>query len=158
MSTPPSDDDRPPTHESPSRRPPRLSTDAVRYRRIAAMLQEPLPEATPAPPGLRFDRPQAAPPRPHLALSAHRVWTEILHSAIGDDADTRLIHDLANLHPQVTATILREVNAAQGGMIRPVQEVGLAIELLGLRRLRRLATEQQGRTAPPAVTNVSVEF
>ena len=158
MSTPLSDDDRLPAHDGPTRGLPRRSIAPARLRRIAAMLQEPLPEATTAPPGLRFDRPQAAPPGPHLALSADRVWTEILHSAIGDDADTRLIHDLANLHPQVTATILRAVNAAQGGVIRPVQEVGLAIELLGLRRLRHLATEQQGRTAPPAVTHVSVEF
>ena len=146
MSTAPPDDDRLPTHEGLTRRLPRRSIDPAR---IAAMLQDPLPEATPAPPGLRFDRPHAAPPRPHLALSAHRVWTEILNSAIGDDADTSLIHDLANLHPQVTATILRTVNAAQGGVIRPVHEVGLAIELLGLRRLRHLATEHQGRTAPP---------
>ena len=155
MSTPPTGNDRLPTHEGPTRRLPRRSIDPAR---IAAMLQEPLPEATTAPPGLRFDRPQTAPPRPHLAISAHRVWTEILNSAIGDDADTSLIHDLANLHPQVTATILRAVNAAQGGVIRPVQEVGWAIELLGLRRLRRLATEQQERTAPPALAPVSVEF
>ena len=155
MSPPPSGDDRLPMHDCPTRRLPRQS---ITPARIAAMLQEPLPEATPAPPGLRFDRAQAAPPRPHLAISAHRVWTEILNSAIGDDADTSLIHDLANLHPQVTATILRAVNAAQGGVIRSVQEVGLAVELLGLRRLRSLATEQQERTAPPAVAPVSVEF
>ena len=154
MSTPPSDDDRLPKLEGPKRR----SIAPARFLGIAALLQEPLPEATTAPPSLRFDRPQATPPRPHLALSAHRVWTEILNSAISDDADTSLIHDLASLHPQVTATILRAVNAAQGGVIRPVQEVGWAIELLGLRRLRRLATEQQERTAPPALAPVSVEF
>lgn len=114
---------------------------------IVALLQDPLPEALP---GLRFDSPQAAPPRPHLAVSAHRIWAEILQSAFRDDADTSLIHDLANLHPQVTAAILRSVNAAQGGVIRPVQEVGLAIELLGIRRLRRLATEQLERTTHPA--------
>ncbi len=154
MSTPPSDDDRGPKLEGSIRR--LIAPD--RFRGIAALLQEPLPEATAAPPGLRFDRPHSVPPRPHLAVSAHRVWTEILNSAISDDADTSLIHDLAHLHPQVTATILRAVNAAQGGVIRPVQEVGWAIELLGLRRLRLLATEQQGRTAPPAVAHVSVEF
>lgn len=158
MSTPIPDDDRlpmddDPTHEDLTRRHPQLSIASERLRRIAAMLQEPATEATVAPPGLRFDRPQSSPSRPHLALSAHRVWTEILNSAIGDDADTSLIHDLANLHPQVTATILRAVNAAQGGVIRPVQEVGLAIELLGLRRLRSLAAEQQGRTAPLAVAS-----
>ncbi len=153
MSTEPSDDDRGPKLEGPKRR----SIAPDRFRGIAALLQEPLPEPTATPPGLRFDRPHSAPPRPHLAVSAHRVWTEILHSAISDDADTSLIHDLASLHPQVTATILRTVNAAQGGVVRPVQEVGLAIELLGLRRLRHLATEQQERTAPPAVAHVSVE-
>ena len=159
MSTPPSDEDRIPTHDAPTRRLPRQSiAPEARIGRLAVLLQEPLPDATTAPSGLRFDRPQTAPPRPHLALSPHRVWTEILHSAISDDADTSLIHDLAQLHPQVTATILRAVNAAQGGVIRPVQEVGLAIELLGLRRLRHLATEQQARTAPAAVANVSTEF
>ncbi len=158
MSPPPSDDERLPTRDGPPRRVSRESSTPARLHRIAAMLQDPLPEATTAPFGLRFDRAQTAPPRPHLALSAHRVWTEILNSAFGDDVDTSLIHDLANLHPQVTATILRTVNSAQGGVIRPVQEVGLAIELLGLRRLRSLATEQQERTAPPAVAQVSVEF
>ena len=154
MSTPPSHDDRLPPHGGLTRQLPERTIAPARFRRLAEMLQEPLPEATPTPSGLRFDRPQAAPPRPHLALSPHRVWTEILNSAIGDDADTSLIHDLANLHPQVTATILRTVNAAQGGVVRPVQEVGLAIELLGLRRLRLLATEQQGRTAPAAVAHL----
>ena len=153
MSTQPSDDERLPTDDGPTRQLPQQSIASARIGRLAAMLQEPLPEVTTAPPGFRFDRAQAAPPRPHLALSAHRVWTEILHSAIGDDADTSLIHDLASLHPQVTATILRAVNAAQGGVIRPVQEVGLAIELLGLRRLRLLAKEQQRRTASPAVAH-----
>ena len=154
MSTPPPDDDRFPKLDGQTRRLPRQS---ITPARIAAMLQEPSPESTSAPPGLRFDRPQSAPPRPHLAISAHRVWTEILNSAIGDDADTSLIHDLANLHPQVTATILRTVNAAQGGVVRPIQEVGLAIELLGLRRLRHLATVQQERTASQPVAHVSVE-
>jgi len=158
MSNPSSNDDRLSTPDGPTHRLPGRSTAPTRFGRLAAMLQEPLPEITTAPPGLRFDRPQAAPPRPHLALSAHRVWTEILNSAIGDDTDTSLIHDLAHLHPQVTATILRAVNSAQGGVIRPVQEVGLAIELLGLRRLRLLATEHLGRTAPQAVAHVSVEF
>jgi HDOD domain len=154
MSSPNSGDDRLPTNDGPTRRLPRSS---ITPARLAALLQEPLPEATTAIPGLRFDRPQATPPRPHLAISAHRIWTEILNSAIGDDADTSLIHDLANLHPQVTTTILRAVNAAQGGVVRPVQEVGLAIELLGLRRLRSLATEQQERAAPPVAAPVSVQ-
>ena len=157
MSNQPSHDDRPPAHSGLTRQLPRQSNTSARFGRLAALLQEPLPDSTTAPLGLRFDRAQVAPPRPHLALSPHRVWTEILHSAIGDDTDTSLIHDLANLHPQVTTTILRAVNAAQGGVIRPVQEVGLAIELLGLRRLRLLATEQQGRTAPAAVAHVSAE-
>ncbi len=158
MSSPPPDDDRLPRHDGPTRQLPRQSITSSRFRGIAAMLQEPLLEATSAAPSLRFDRAHTAPARPHLAISAHRVWTEILNSAISDDADTSLIHDLANLQPQVTAAILRTVNAAQGGLIRPVQEVGLAIELLGLRRLRHLATEQQEHTAPPAVAQVSVEI
>ena len=112
------------------------------------MLQEPVADTPEAASGLRFDRPPTSPLRPHIALSSHRIWTEILNSTIGDDADTSFVHDLATLHPQVRTTILQAVNAAQGGLIRPVQEVGLAIELLGLRRLRRLAVEQQGRTAP----------
>jgi|GEM_PF-2534750 len=159
MSTLPSDDDRLPGHDGPARRSPRQSiTPAARIGRLAAQLQEPLSDATTALSGFRFDRPQATPPRPHLTISAHRIWTEILSSAIGDDADTSLIHDLATLHPLVTATILRAVNSAQGGVIRPIQEVGLAIELLGLRQLRRLATEQQGSTAPHVVAHVSVEI
>ncbi len=157
MSTPPSEEDRLPAHAVPKLRPLDPSTTSTRLQRLAALLQEPLPEAITAPPGFRFDRAQAAPPRPHLSLSAHRVWSEILRSAIGDDADTSLIHDLANLHPQVTSTILRAVNAAQGGVVRPVQEVGLAIELLGLRRLRLLATEQQSCAATAAVANSSDE-
>ena len=158
MSTQPSDDDQFPAHNSLTSRSHRQSTVPKRVGRLSAILQEPLPEATTALPGLRFDRPQSGLPRPHLALSAHRVWTEILNSAIGDDADTSLIHDLANLHPQVTATILRAVNSAQGGVIRPVQEVGLAVELLGLRRLRTLAAEQQGCTASLTAARISVEF
>ncbi len=147
MSTQPSVDDRLSSSDRQNRLPIRRVIAPSRFGQLAAMLQVPLSETTAAPPGLRFDRPQAAPPKPHLALSAHRVWTEILNSAIGDDADTSLIHDLANLHPQVTATILRAVNAAQGGVVRPIQEVGLAIELLGLRRLRLMATDQLGHTA-----------
>ena len=148
--------DQGPRHEDQSRINPRLSIADERFRRIAAMLQEPAADAAAPQPGLRFDRSQPAPPRPHLALSAHRVWTEILNSAARDDADTSLIHDLANLHPQVSSTILRAVNAAQGGVIRPVQEVGLAIELLGLRRLRTLAAEQQERTSRPELTQRAV--
>jgi hypothetical protein len=146
----PADGDRP----RPVRRP--LSTQA-RFRQIVTLLQDPLADPAPVPSGLRFDRPQVEPPRPHLAISANRVWTEILNSAIGDDADTSLIHDLASLHPQVTAEILRAVNSAQGGVIRRIQEVGLAIELLGLRRLRSLALENRDRTAAHAVTSLSVD-
>lgn len=154
MPTPPTDNDQLADDDAkrPTRRP--LSTPA-RFRQIVTLLQDPLADPAPAPSGLRFDRPQAEPPRPHLAVSANRVWTEILNSAIGDDADTSLIHDLASLHPQVTAAILRAVNSAQGGVIRPIQEVGLAIELLGLRRLRSLALEHQERTSPAAVGSTS---
>ena len=154
MPTPPTDNDQLADDDAkrPTRRP--LSTPA-RFRQIVSLLQDPLADPAPAPSGLRFDRPQAEPPRPHLAVSANRVWTEILNSAIGDDADTSLIHDLASLHPQVTAAILRAVNSAQGGVIRPIQEVGLAIELLGLRRLRSLALEHQERTSPAAVGSTS---
>lgn len=154
MPTPPTDNDQLADDDAkrPARRP--LSTRA-RFRQIVSLLQDPLADPAPAPSGLRFDRPQAEPPRPHLAVSANRVWTEILNSAIGDDADTSLIHDLASLHPQVTAAILRAVNSAQGGVIRPIQEVGLAIELLGLRRLRSLALEHQERTSPAAVGSTS---
>jgi hypothetical protein len=141
MPTPPTDNDQLADDDAkrPARRP--LSTPA-RFRQIVSLLQEPFPDTTPAPSGLRFDRPQPEPPRPHLAVSANRVWTS-------------LIHDLASLHPQVTAAILRAVNSAQGGVIRPIQEVGLAIELLGLRRLRSLALEHQERTAPAAVGSTS---
>ena len=154
MPTPPTDNDQLADDDAkrPARRP--LSTPA-RFRQIVSLLQDPLADPAPASSGLRFDRPQAEPPRPHLAVSANRVWTEILNSAIGDDADTSLIHDLASLHPQVTAAILRAVNSAQGGVIRPIQEVGLAIELLGLRRLRSLALEHQERTSPAAVGSTS---
>ena len=154
MPTPPTNNDQLADDDAkrPARRP--LSTPA-RFRQIVSLLQDPLADPAPAPSGLRFDRPQTEPPRPHLAVSANRVWTEILNSAIGDDADTSLIHDLASLHPQVTAAILRAVNSAQGGVIRPIQEVGLAIELLGLRRLRSLALEHQERTSPAAVGSTS---
>ncbi len=158
MPTSESDEDRSPIDDGPTSQFSRRSTTIAKFRRLEAILREPLMDATTSPPGLRFDRAQSAPPRPHLVLTAHRVWTEILNSAIGDDADTSLIHDLANLHPQVTTTILRAVNAAQGGLVRPVQEVGLAIELLGLRRLRLLAIEHQGWTATQVTTRLSVEL
>lgn len=68
------------------------------------------------------------------------VASRILALVADEDVSTREIGDIIKLDPTFTAEVLRIANSALFGVAREVRSVSLAVPLLGLNRVKTIAT------------------